>query len=60
MSEFARSDLAKSTPMLGQIPLGRFIQPADVASVISFLLSDDAAMVNGASIDVDGERWVSQ
>ncbi len=54
MGEFAWSDPAKSAPMLGRIPLGRFIQPAEVASVISFLLSDDASMVNGVSIDVDG------
>lgn len=54
MGELAWSDPAKSAPMLGRIPLGRFIQPAEVASVISFLLSDDASMVNGVSIDVDG------
>ncbi len=54
MGEFAWSDPAKSAPLLGRIPLGRFIQPAEVASVVSFLLSDDASMVNGVSIDVDG------
>ncbi len=59
MGEFAWSDPAKSAPMLGRIPLGRFIQPAEVASVISFLLSDDASMVNGVSIDVDGGLRVS-
>ncbi len=59
MGEFAWSDPAKSAPMLGRIPLGRFIQPAEVASVISFLLSDDASMVNGISIDVDGGLRVS-
>ena len=52
--EFARLDLAKSAPMLGRISLSGFIQPTEVASVISFLLSDDASMVNGVSIDVDG------
>ena len=45
--------------MLQRIPLGRFIRPAEVASVISFLLSDDASMVNGVSIDVDGGLRVS-
>ena len=45
--------------MLGRIPLGRFIQPSEVASVISFLLSDDASMVNGVSMDVDGGLRVS-
>ena len=45
--------------MLGRIPLGRFIQPSEVASVISVLLSDDAAMVKGPSIDVDKGLWVA-
>ena len=54
MGEFAWSDPAKSAPMLSRIPLGRFIQPAEVASVISFLLSDDASMVNGVCLPVDG------
>jgi L-xylulose reductase len=54
MGREAWSDPAKNARMLGRIPLGRFCEEADVASVISFLLSDDAAMVNGISIDVDG------
>jgi NAD(P)-dependent dehydrogenase (short-subunit alcohol dehydrogenase family) len=54
MGREAWSEPAKSARMLGRIPLGRFCEEADVASVISFLLSDGAAMVNGVSIDVDG------
>ncbi|CAN5382996.1 SDR family oxidoreductase [soil metagenome] len=48
------SDPARSTPMLERIPLRRFVQPEEVASVIAFLLSADAAMVHGTCIDVDG------
>jgi NAD(P)-dependent dehydrogenase (short-subunit alcohol dehydrogenase family) len=59
MGQLAWSDPAKSAPMLGRIPLGRFCQPADVASVIGFLLSDDAAMLNGISLDVDGGLRIS-
>lgn len=35
-------------------PIGRIGQPADVGSVIDFLLSDEAAWVTGAVWDVDG------
>ncbi|WP_419728583.1 SDR family oxidoreductase [Lichenicola sp.] len=59
MGQLAWSDPAKSGPMLGRIPLGRFCDPGDVAGVISFLLSDDAAMLNGVSINVDGGLLVN-
>jgi NAD(P)-dependent dehydrogenase (short-subunit alcohol dehydrogenase family) len=35
-------------------PLGRIAQPAEIAEVIAFLLSDAASFVTGAAIDVDG------
>ncbi|HEY0298741.1 MAG TPA: glucose 1-dehydrogenase [Arachidicoccus sp.] len=35
-------------------PLGRMGQPQDIASVIAFLVSDEAYWVTGASIDVSG------
>jgi L-xylulose reductase len=50
----AWSDPAKAEPVLKRIPLGRFVEPGEVASVIAFLLSDDAAMVNGIDLPVDG------
>ncbi len=54
MAVQAWSDADKSAGMLRRIPLGRFCQPDDVAGVVSFLLSDDAAMLNGVSLDIDG------
>lgn len=36
------------------IPLGRLATPADVAAAVSYLVSDDAAYVTGASIPLDG------
>ena len=35
-------------------PLGRLAQPEDIALVVRFLLSTDAAYVTGASLVVDG------
>jgi NAD(P)-dependent dehydrogenase (short-subunit alcohol dehydrogenase family) len=37
-----------------RVPLGRLAQPDEVARVVRFLLSDEAAYVNGAAIVVDG------
>jgi 3-oxoacyl-[acyl-carrier protein] reductase len=37
-----------------QIPLGRFCSPEEVARVVRFLASDEAAYITGAVIPVDG------
>jgi 3-oxoacyl-[acyl-carrier protein] reductase len=39
---------------LAQIPLGRYSQPPEIASVVDFLASDGAVFINGAVIDVNG------
>jgi NAD(P)-dependent dehydrogenase (short-subunit alcohol dehydrogenase family) len=44
----------KGGPMLAKIPVGRFGKPIDVATVVAFLASDHAAMINGETIAIDG------
>ncbi|HEY3428760.1 MAG TPA: SDR family oxidoreductase, partial [Acidimicrobiia bacterium] len=39
---------------MGPVQLGRKVQPAEVARVIAFLLSDDALIIRGQAINVDG------
>ena len=39
---------------LEQIPAGRFAEPAEIASVVDFLVSERAGYMNGATIDVNG------
>ena len=53
MARLAWSDPVKSAPMLSRMPLGRFIEPEEVAEVVLFLLSDAASMVNGVSMPID-------
>jgi NAD(P)-dependent dehydrogenase (short-subunit alcohol dehydrogenase family) len=45
---------ARGPELLAEIPLGRFGQPHEVASVIRFLLSDDASYITGQVINIDG------
>lgn len=40
------------------VPLGRLNQPEDIARAAVFLASDDAAMITGTCIEVDGGRCI--
>ena len=37
--------------------MGRLGNPAEITSVITFLLSDDASCIIAQTIHVDGGRW---
>ena len=50
----AWSDPAKKDPMMVRHPAGRFAEVEDVAKTIAMLLSDDAPMVTGAVLPIDG------
>jgi 3-oxoacyl-[acyl-carrier protein] reductase len=42
--------------MVSAIPVGRRGRPEEVAALVSFLASDDAAYITGATLDVNGGR----
>lgn len=48
------ADKPKLDALLKNIPLGRLGTPADVAAAVAFLVSDEAAYVNGATFVIDG------
>ncbi|MBV6424044.1 MAG: 3-oxoacyl-[acyl-carrier-protein] reductase FabG [Steroidobacteraceae bacterium] len=43
--------------MIAAIPLGRIAEPDDIASVVAFLASDEAAMITGADIVANGGSY---
>jgi NAD(P)-dependent dehydrogenase (short-subunit alcohol dehydrogenase family) len=45
---------------LKEIPLRRFAEPEDIASVVVFLASDDAGYVSGTTLLIDGGRLAIQ
>lgn len=54
MGEAFWNEPSRREPMLEKIPLGRFGVPVEVASVVVFLASDHAALINGAIVPIDG------
>ena len=45
--------------VVASVPLGRWVQPTDIANVVEFLAGAGAAMCTGTSIEVDGGVMVS-
>lgn len=43
---------------LSSIPLGRFSQPEDMGNAAAFLCSDEASMITGTLMEVDGGRCI--
>lgn len=58
-----RSFMGEDTPemrakFLSTIPLGRFSTPEDMANAALYLCSDEASMVTGVAMEVDGGRCI--
>ena len=43
---------------LASIPIGRFSTPEDMGAAAAFLCSDDASMITGVAMEVDGGRCI--
>ena len=43
---------------LASIPIGRFSTPQDIAAAAAFLCSDEASMITGVALEVDGGRCI--
>ena len=59
-AEFAGGAITEEAKkaFLATIPLGRFSTPLDIANACLYLASDEAALVSGSCIEVDGARCV--
>jgi len=59
-AEFAGGTVSEEAKkrFMATIPLGRFSTPLDVANACLYLASDEAAMISGVCIEVDGARCV--
>ncbi len=58
-----KSFMGEDTPevrakFLSTIPLGRFSQPEDMGNAACFLCSDEAGMITGVAMEVDGGRCI--
>ena len=58
-----KSFMGEDTPeirarFLASIPIGRFSTPADMGNAACFLCSDEASMITGVALEVDGGRCI--
>ena len=58
-----KSFMGEDTPemrakFLSTIPIGRFSTPEDMGNAAAFLCSDEAAMITGVTMEVDGGRCI--
>lgn len=54
MTSAIQGNDSKTDQFLDRCPLGRLATPKDIAAAITFLASDDASMITGVNLPVDG------
>jgi NAD(P)-dependent dehydrogenase (short-subunit alcohol dehydrogenase family) len=59
LTEPLLADEAMAARLMQDTPMGRFVEPEEVASAILFLASDAAAMITGITLPVDG-GWTAR
>lgn len=52
------TDAARMTQVLAAIPLGRLADASEIASLVCFLASDEAAYITGANVDIHGGELI--
>jgi NAD(P)-dependent dehydrogenase (short-subunit alcohol dehydrogenase family) len=59
LTEPLLADKAMEQTLIRETPLGRFVEPEEVAAAILFLASDAARMITGVTLPVDG-GWTAR
>jgi 3-oxoacyl-[acyl-carrier protein] reductase len=53
-------DAERMACVLASIPFGRLAEPDEIANLVCFLASDEAAYITGASVDIHGGEMIIQ
>ena len=53
-------DAERMARVLASIPFGRLADPGEIANLVCFLASDEAAYITGASVDIHGGEMIIQ
>lgn len=59
MTASTLTDPTQSQAIIDQIPMGRLCTPAEVAATVAWVASDQASMITGSSIRIDG-GWTAR
>jgi 3-oxoacyl-[acyl-carrier protein] reductase len=49
----------QKTAILQKVPMGRMAEPREIASVVSFLLSDESSYITGHTLSVNGGLFMN-